>query len=723
MDGLMDKDIITDAKEVFKQAEEAESENRDLWLDDFRFARLGEQWPAEVKKQRERDGRPCLTVNRLPSFIRQVTNDARLNKPSIVVQPVDSSGDKEVAEIMQGIIRNIEYSSNADIAYDTALDHSVTGGFGYFRIDIDYADDDVFEQDIRIVPVYNPLTVYGDPASSSADSSDWNKAFVTEMMTLDAFKERWGKDAQATAEDFAGKGTRDQLWYTDDSVRVAEYWTRSKESGLLLKLTDGQVMFEPEYLRIKDLLDVQGISVSGTRETQTYKVKQRIITGADVLEDNEWVGKYIPIVPVYGDEINIEGKRHFISLIRFSKDPQKMFNFWRTATTELVALAPKTPWVGPKGAFKTDSGKWQTANSSNHAYIEYDGAVPPQRQPFSGPPAGALQEALNASDDMKSIMGIYDASLGARSNETSGRAIMARQREGDVSTFNFIDNLSRSIRHAGRILVDLIPKVYSAPQVLRLIKDDQAVELVPVNQQFEDEKGVSKIYDLGNGKYDVTVKSGPSFTSKREEASSQMMELLKAFPAAAPIIGDLVAKNLDWPGADEIANRLKLMLPPQLQQAEKKEIPPEAQALIQSMDAQMQQLKQQMDMGMQEFQKLAGENQSLKAQVQSKEMDRDIKMTEADIKRRELDIKSDEINLKGAELELKKAEAMSTGVVIDGINPMVALMERINQGLESMSLTQAAIVEEITKPKPARRKVSKATKQKDGTVIMETVEE
>lgn len=294
--------------------------------------------------------------------------------------------------------------------------------------------------------------------------------------------------------------------------------------------------------------------------------------GAVVLETVDWAGKYIPIVPVYGEEMHVDGRRRLRSLVRDAKDPQRMFNYWRTTSTELVALAPKAPFIGRKGAFETDATKWATANVQTHAFIEYDGPEPPMRQPFSGVPAGALQEALNASDDMKSIMGLHDASLGARSNETSGRAIMARQREGDVSTFHYVDNLSRAIRHAGRILIDLIPRVYSTPRVLRVLGASGEARLAPVNQKFEaqaaDAEGqvrkVERIYDLGAGKYDLTVRSGPSFTSRREEAASQMIELIRAYPPAAPMIGDLLAKNLDWPGADEIAQRLAAMLPGQL---------------------------------------------------------------------------------------------------------------------------------------------------------------
>lgn len=630
----MDKDVISDALEAFKLSEEAESDNREAWVDDVKFARMGEQWPEAVKRQRELDGRPCLTINRLPSMIRQVLNDARQNDPAIKVHPVGYGASRETAKILDGLIRNIEYTSNADVAYDTALEGAAYGGFGYFRISTDYADDDEFDQDIRIERISNPLNVYGDEKSTAADSSDWNKAFVTENYSDDDFEARWkGAEKSSWETDYrdAAPGWRD-----DDLVRVAEYWTRTEVPSTLLKLSNGSVMYEPEFEKIKPILDVQGISVVGTRPSKTHKVTQRILTGAEVLETNEWAGRYIPIVPVYGEEVFIEGKRHFVSLVRWAKDPQQMFNYWRTASTELVALAPKTPFIGPKGAFNSDASKWSTANVVSHPYIEYDGPTPPQRQPFAGPPAGALQEAMNAQDDIKSTMGIYDAALGARSNETSGRAILQRQRESDTATFNYVDNLSRAIKHAGRIIVDLIPKVYSAPRIIRVIHEDGSNESVPINQGFvpddpqskiaqqgqqEQAEGLVKLFDLTTGKYDVTCEVGPSYATKRQEAAAQMMELGRAYPPLMQIAGDLLAKNLDWPGADDIAERLKAMLPPQIQG--KNPQAAQMQQQMQMMDAQAKQAIGQLTQQMRDLQqKLAAEQNSQQADMLRLEIDK-----------------------------------------------------------------------------------------------------
>lgn len=620
----MDKDTLAEAKESFKAKVDAESEQRKVSQDDLEFAILGKQWPAETENQRQKEGRPCLTINRLPAFLKQVTNDARMNRPSMQAKPVGSGATQDTANILNDLFRNIETQSQADIVYDTALEFAAACGIGYFIIRADYTCDDTFDQDIILERVNNPFSIYGDENSKSATSEDWNSAFITDWYSGDAFKKKW-KDAKAAS--FEAEKSDDGDWFDGKRVRVAEWWQRDEVETMLLKLSNGMVIKEPEFLKIQELLSVQGVQIEGSRPAKTYKVTQKIITGMDVLEENDWSGKYIPIVPMYGEEVNVNGKRHFISLVRRSKDPQRMFNYWRTASTELVALAPKAPWVGAVGQFATDH-RWGTANTQTHQYLEYDpvpNAGPPQRQPFAGVPAGALQEALNASDDMKAIMGMYDASLGARSNETSGRAIMARQREGDTATFNFIDNRNRAVEHGARIVLDLIPKIYNVPRIVRCIKETGDSYTVPINQPAQVQEtppgqpdiyspaqqhieGVTRIFDLTVGKYDVTVTAGPSFTTKRQESAEQMMEFIRVFPQAAPLIGDLLAKNLDWPGADAVAERLKAMLPPQAQG----QIQPIVQQLQQQLQAQGQQAQQAMGQLQQQLQQLSTENQNLK---------------------------------------------------------------------------------------------------------------
>lgn len=597
-----DEKVLEAARRDYERAREAWEENRARARDDLAFGRLGRQWPADLERQRSAEGRPCLTFNKMPAFIRQVVNDARQNKPSIRVHPQDSGADPRTARIINGLIRNIETSSDADVAYDTAIEQAVGQGFGFWRINTRYAREfgeqdalserlhgpGAFDQDIVIERIANPFTVLGDPRSTAADSSDWNLAFIVSTLSRDEYERAYPEAKKVDWDhDFAGCPE----WVDGENVVVAEYWTRERVKREIIVLSDGSTA-DADDLR-KNPERYEGLETVGDpRTAERWKVTQRIVSGAEVLKTVDWAGQYIPIVPVYGDEvIDEEGRRHFRSLIHDARSAQQMFNYWRTTTTELVALAPKAPFIGPKGTFDSDPN-WLTANSESHAYLEYDNkGAAPQRQGFTGVPAGALQEALNAADDMKSIIGIYDASLGARSNETSGRAILARQREGDVSTFHFIDNLSRAIRHGGRIILDLIPKVYSTERIIRVLGEDLApatARIAPTGNAVTEVQGdpgsldrsrgqagsrtgdldssnsaLHAVFDLTVGKYDLTVSAGPSFTTRREEAALQMEAFIQKAPQAAMIIGDLYAKNLDWPGADEIAERLKRMVPPQ----------------------------------------------------------------------------------------------------------------------------------------------------------------
>jgi hypothetical protein len=621
---MADAAKLKEGREAFRNSHDAENHNRQTYLEDVRFVRENIQWDEKDADQRKRDGRPCLTINMLDSRGKQVVNDARMNKPSIQCLPADSDADPDTAEVMEGLIRNIEATSNADAAYDTATENAVYGGFGYLRVGLDYAYEDTFDMDLKIEAVPNPLSVYGDPYDQSADSANWNDAFIVDRYTEDLFKAKWGEKSQVDwgeSDVWDDKGSN--LWRDEKTVQVAEWWHREeyeKPIYLVSDLRDGRILTldkealaKPEFM----LLAQNGIlQVQNERTTKCHKVKQYIMSGAEILEENDWLGKYIPIVPVYGQDFNIEGKRYLRGLFYNAKDAQRQFNFFRSQATEVANLANKVPWIGPKGSFDHDQDKWNTANKIAHSYIEYElkSGVPPQRIPLDqGPAAGALQEAMNASEDIKATTGMYDASMGAQSNETSGKAIMARQREGDVSTFHFQDNMARGIRHLGRILVDLIPKVYSSERMIRVLGEDKSAKNIQLGQPTEvtdkkgnpvaDEQGnaIMRTFDLTVGKYDVVVKTGPSFTTRREEAASQMVELIRAFPQAAPIVGPELAKNLDWPGADEIAEKM------------------EAQAQMPDIE-QMQQQMQEMG---QQLEKLEEENTNLK-------MDQSVEMQKAE---------------------------------------------------------------------------------------------
>lgn len=644
------EDFLTEVREKFKRASDAISDNHDNWRDDVRFAKLNQQWPQEIKRQREDEGRPCLVIPRLQAFIRQVVNEARQNRPAITVVPADSNADPDTAEIMSGLIRNIEVSSNADIAYDTAADAAISGGFGYFRINTAYTSDDSFDQDLVIERIADPLTVFPDPDSESTDGSDWNCCFIVKTLTEDEFESQY-KDADQVDWKADGYDNLSAPWKDGETVMVAEYWHREDVESQIVAMSNGTIVSLDEYKTAAPLWEALGITrVGEPRTVKSKKVTQYVLSGAEVLETVEWPGKYIPIVPVYGDEIVIDGERHFKSLIRDAKDAQREHNYWRSMAAETIALAPKVPFIGPEGAFDGDVEKWSTANDSSHAFITYRGQIPPQRQGFVGPSAGELQQAIAAIDDMKAIMGIYDASLGQRSNETSGVAIRQRQRQGDVATFHFIDNLSRSIRQAGRILIDLIPKVYATARVIRILGEDMEPQTVKVGSEeqepeeitthmgqsqmpgMDQAQDIQRIYDLTAGKYDLVVKAGPSFGTQREEARAELVEVIRAFPAAAPILGPMYLRNSDWPGADDAADKLEEMSKPQ------QGIPPE-----QAQQA-MGQMQQAIQAGQARLQQLEQENAALKQQWM--------------LKNRELDIKEQEAATKAQEVKVKELEAL-----------------------------------------------------------------
>ena len=583
------KKIHQQALDHFDESCDATNFNRTDAYDDIKFSRLGEQWPDEIEAQRRAENRPCLTINRLPSFIRQVVNEARQNKPGIKVTAVDGGSDRNTAEVIAGLIRAIENGKRkAEIAYDTAIDHAVTSGFGFFRIGIDYVHGDTFDMEAYIERVPNPLLVHWDANTTAFDSSDWNYCLISEFITEEEFDLRYPGADKVPFEGASGDGL--EQWVDEDRIRLAEYWYRTEKKRTICEFQnpstgerrteryDDAVKiardffelggFDPSDLSDEDalagFLDLTGFVKLREREATYHEVKRCILNGAGVLEEEDWPGTTIPIVPVWGEEVNVDGRRHFRSMIRDAKDSQTMFNFWRTASTEIVALQPKVPWVGPEGfrGVGAEAKKWEHANTVSYAYLEHVQGKEPSRQPFIGVPAGIINESATAADDMKALMGIYDSSLGARSNETSGKAILARQRESDVSNFHFIDNLNRAIEYAGRVLVEIIPSVYSEREAVRILGEDQKDRIIKLTQEDGGQlnaDGESELYNLSVGRYDVMVESGPSYATQREEAREVLIEIMRTVPGSGLVIGDLLARNLDFVGADELEDRLKAM--------------------------------------------------------------------------------------------------------------------------------------------------------------------
>ena len=595
-----DDAIIAQALDRFRNISSREASNRKEAIGDLNMLAGRNHWPPDVVKAREDEGRPVLTINKLPSFVDQVINDSRLNKTSIKVLPNGGGSSEELAITLNGLVRNIENVSNAGIAYQTALEGATNNGFGYFRIVTEYSDDTSFDQDIVIKRIKNPMTVYLDPQHDEYDGRDIRFAFVTEMISKEEYKAKHPGRATPTA---FSSGEDSSLWCDEDRVRVAEYWVKEPDKKRIYLLSDGrtvdgdkwdgvveQLKSEERMIHLEpnpqdpqgQPIEVEGPSPEGTdwpqtvlnptptivrkREVKTHKVVQYIIDGQKVMDKKDWPGKFIPIIPVWGKELVIDEERILRGLIRFAKDPQKMYNYFRTAATETVALAPRAPYLVEEGQIEGHEESWNQMNSSNHPYLKYKsvaGVAPPQRQIVAQTAIGEITEANVASDEIKATTSLFNASMGEQSNEVSGRAIFARQREGDVANFTFHDNLKRAIKYAGDILVDLIPYIYDTERQIVIIGDDETESTVTVNQVVRGADGESvTINDLSLGNYKVVVSTGPSFTTQRVESAQSMLDFIRVSPESANMMIDLIAENMDWPGAVKIANRFRKLLPP-----------------------------------------------------------------------------------------------------------------------------------------------------------------
>jgi len=546
-----------------------ENQNRILAVEDIEFANnvgIG-QWPEEIKEERKNDKRPCLTINKLRKFIKLLVGEQRQNRVAIKVKPVDDESDPAIATIIEDIIRMIEYNSNADIAYDTAFEHAITGGFGYFRIITDYSSEDSFDMDVRIKRIRNPFVVYFGPADEY-DKSDAKWCFITEKISKTEFQEQY-PDIAPVNLDSPQTGEIYEKWFTPDKVRIAEYFYKEPAEKTIVQVNDGSAV-ELNDIVTENFLTSKGYSIVKKRKVKTHKVMWSKICGNEIIEGpTEWIGKYIPVVPILGDEINVEGKIIYKSLIRDAKDSQRMYNYWLTTATEKIALTPRAPFLVTPEQIAGHETMWNEANIKNKPYLFYNEttSAKPQREPSPEIPTGIINQLNICDNDLNDTIGIFDPALGERSNERSGKAILARQKRSDLGTFSYIDNMRRSMVYAGKILIDIIPRIFDTERTLRIrnFKGDEA--LVTINKTIFDNSGKEVVlYDITKGKYDVWADVGPAYSTRRQEAVDAMLQFIQYAPALATVVGDLIAKNMDWPGADEFAERLKKLLPPQISQ-------------------------------------------------------------------------------------------------------------------------------------------------------------
>lgn len=639
------KDLLDTMRSRFSLAISAYSDSREDELDDLRFMAGSPdnnwQWPADVLATRGSvqgqtiNARPCLTINKLPQHVRQVTNEQRQNRPTGKVIPADDRADVRVAEIFDGMVRHIQYISDADVAYDTACDNQVTYGEGFIRLLTEYVRDDSFDQDIKIGRIRNSFSVYMDPTIQDPCGADAKWCFITEDVTKEEYERLFPDAMPISSIQTQGVGDASlSQWLAEDTVRIAEYFFY-EYSPATLNLYPGNVTAFDKTPQDAALKQMFGKPLR-SRQADRRKVKWVKTNGYEVLEERDWAGKWIPVVRVVGNEWEVDGQIHVSGLVRNAKDAQRMYNYWVSQEAEMLALAPKAPFIGYGGQFEGYEMQWKTANTNNWPYLEVnpdatDGIGNPLPLPQRAAPplaqTGLIQAKMGASDDIKATTGQYDSSLGATSNERSGRAILARERQGDTGTYHYVDNLARAVRHVTRQLVDLIPKIYDTERVARIVGLDGNVDMVKINpmqpepvKELRDQNGIviEKIYNPSVGVYDVMVTTGPGYMTKRQEALDAMSMLLQSNPQLWSVAGDLFIKNMDWPGAQEMAARFAKIIDPKVMEGE-------------DQSPEMQAAKMQLDMLTQELNQVVGMLQRVEQSMEAQELQ--IKAYEAETKR------------------------------------------------------------------------------------------
>lgn len=549
--------------DLHKEMLQRRADCRDYWHAQYEEARRDmefgflpdSQWDDWMRKSR--DGRPMYTVNKLRQAIKQITNDQRQNRPQAKVRPADG-GDVELAEVRQGLIRNIDGQLDAQRAVDTAFQFAVGGGYGVWRITTSYQDDGGFDQVIQREEIANPYSVVFDPSARKKDRRDARFAFVDSKWSRSAFRDRWPKAKMRSVTDCT---ELERDWWGEKDVTVSEYWYKTTETVEIVLMSDGSVYDADEIAMIQDELAAAGVNEQRRRYVDREKVWQYIVSGAEILEGpSEWPGRFIPLVLVWGEIVNLDGKDRFCGAVRFAKDAQRMYNYERSTFIEVLADQPYSPFMADAASIEGYEQQYQSMRTKKPPVLLYnaDPNKPNQGKPTRETPpifpAALAQAASISSDDIKSATGIYDASLGARSNETSGKAIMARQREGDVANFDYIDNLAYSLKYDFEIINDLIPKIYDTERMVRILGEDEADKVIAINRVVLDQQTGQDVTlnDMSQGRFDVSVSVGPSYTTQRMEAAEALQQLAND-PSPIGMLAKLgFIDALDAPGLDTV---------------------------------------------------------------------------------------------------------------------------------------------------------------------------
>ena len=614
-------DIVTEAKKRFERAKAYYGPSRVLAVEDTKFA-LGDsdngwQWPDDIAQERSIARRVKLTVNTTAQHCNQVINQIRQNRPSCKVSPVDGGADKKTADILAGLIRNIQASSNADDAHDIAAEHATYGGEGYWRVKTDYESETSFDQAIEICPIPNPCRVYIDVDAKELDKSDAEWGFIFEDCSKEQFKRDYPEiDPSSWIDDRKG-------WINAESFVKAEYFYCEYKKDAACLLADGTTVLESEM--------PPGAVCIKKRPTQVKQWKHCIIVGGHdkPLDETDWAGDYLPIVSVVGKEVNVNGEIVRKGLVRDLKDPARIVNYAYSETVQTLALQNKIPYVAAQEAIEGHENQWRNANMSNDAYLPYNAydsngqpLPPPRRQDPAVMPAAQIQLLELSLAQMRGSSGQQNANFGIKSEAASGVGIQRLKAQGEVATYHFPDNLARGLKYEAKLLIDLIPKIYTKERVLRVLGIDgqaQMATLAPdmpgAYAEVPSDEDIQRIFNPSVGRYDVAIDTGPSFQSQRQESQAVMVELARSDPSLMQKAGDIIVRSMDFQDADKLAERLAKTLPPGLAD-EKGGKDQQVAQLTQQLQQMQQESQQHIEQGM----RLEQENEALKSGEQAKMM-------------------------------------------------------------------------------------------------------
>ena len=640
-------DIVAEAKKRFERAKQAYSSNRLLAVEDTRFAMgdsdNGWQWPDDIRNSRKIDKRVCLTVNMTAQHCNQIINNIRMNRPAVKISPADDGADKKTAEIIGGLIRNIQASSASDDAHDTAAEHSVYGGEGYWRIVTEYESDTSFNQIIRIKACPNPQLVYIDPDCKELDKSDAQWGFVFEDIT----KEQGKREHPDIDPESWGEESKKNGWADDETFRRAEYFYCTYEKDVSCLLADGSTVLKSKLQ--------PGSVVVKERATEVKKWHWcKLVGGHDApIDETDWLGEYLPIVAVVGKELNVNGEVIRKGIVRDLKDPARMVNFSYSETVQTLALQNKVPYMAAAEAIEGYEQIWKAANIESRAYLPYNAyddegnELPkPERQAPAVMPAAQVQLLQLSTEQMRAASGQQNANFGIKSEAQSGVGIQRLKVQGDTATFHFPDNLARALRYEAKVLIDLIQKYYDTERVVRILgldgKEESAVLSPDLPQPYQEQDGadgeIMRIFNPQVGRYDVTINTGPSYSTMRQEGADRLNELAARNPQLMQVAGDLIMQAQDFPMSEKLAERLAKTLPPELQEKKpgQAQVPPEIMQQMQQMEQQMQMMDQALQDAQQKLQEAQSGEQSKVAQVNSRLEEARIN-AHADIERANID--------------------------------------------------------------------------------------